>query len=126
MFERSLDAIAAGIAIDRAFGAALRKAGRGEARRIATTEVAAAFNQGQLAVFRDVARLDSYLATEMRPAMIWNAYLDSCPTCWDADGDTVFADESFPEGIPGLVHVSCRCYADATLLPADTSTPIKS
>lgn len=78
----------------------------------ATTEVAEAWN--------DQHRLDAKALAAV-PGVelwkVWDAMLDACPVCALADGTAVRAYEDFPQGIPGAVHIRCRC--QETLLPIE-------
>lgn len=123
MLQRATDLVKRGTPEREAFGKALRKAGIGEAQRIATTETAGAFAYGQIDMLAQAEALHPREGYAL--AKTWNAYLDACPTCFGSDGDTVFLDETFPGGTPGLVHVNCACYTDVSLIPADTQTPTK-
>jgi hypothetical protein len=80
-----------------------KAATQGSLDRIVATETSESFNTGRA----------KYLDT--RPALgllrVWDATLDKrgCPICAGADGTIVGANEPFPWGEPGAVHVNCRC-----------------
>lgn len=70
-------------------------------KALATTEASGAFNEQR----REYARLIPHL---MR---MWDARNDNrtCGVCRAAHGTVVGANESFPQGEPGVVHPNCMC-----------------
>jgi hypothetical protein len=80
-----------------------KAATQGSLDRIVATETSESFNTGRA----------KYL--DARPALgllrVWDATLDKrgCPICAGADGTIVGANEPFPWGEPGSVHIQCRC-----------------
>ncbi len=70
--------------------------------RTAITEAATAFNDERELVLAQVE--DDGLRKR------WDARLEACPYCADANGTIVRLNEEFPQGRPGFVHPRCRCF----------------
>lgn len=73
---------------------------RGTVRRIAVTESSDAFSAGRKEAVKVIGK---------ELVRVWDAKLDACPRCREADGQIVGIRESFRLGEPGSVHPFCRC-----------------
>lgn len=70
--------------------------------RIAVTDSSQAFNEARLDYLRDLPEADLLFRR-------WDAEIDACPVCREADGEIVGVNDSFLLGEPGSVHPNCQC-----------------